>query len=180
MTEQWTTHCCPVTLNKAFCLTISAAISGCFHSWCSCQMMQQRRALVPFLGQVFPLLRPLITALWGFLTLNRLDTSYFSHYWESDWKYSLAEEWSGEKEDISLSVFYSTFLKNILRDYGRDGLPDELSQRSLDTARFCLLLLFWLTVSFCLTWVWLTAFFQLSFAWTIHSPSLHSEPCFCF
>ena len=85
----------------------------------------------------------------------------------------------GETRSLSLCI-YSTFLKNILRDYGRDGLPDELSQRSLDTARFCLLLLFWLTVSFCLTWVWLTAFFQLSFAWTIHSPSLHSEPCFCF
>ena len=74
ITEQWTMHCCPVTLNKAFCLTISAAIYGCFHSWCSCQMMQQRRAL--------PLLRPLTTALWSFLTLNRHDTSYFSHYWE--------------------------------------------------------------------------------------------------
>ena len=45
--------------------------------WCSRGVV-----LLPLLGQVFSLLRPLTTALWSFLTLNRHDTSYFSHYGE--------------------------------------------------------------------------------------------------
>ena len=108
--------------------------------WCSRGVV-----LLPLLGQVFSLLRPLTTALWSFLTLNRHDTSYFSHYWERvienvPWQ---RNELGRNKISLSLSLCtYSTFLKNILMDYGRDGLPDELSQWSLNTAHFCLLLLF--------------------------------------
>ena len=106
--------------------------------WCSRGVF-----LLPLLGQVFPLLRPLTTVLWSFLTLNRHDTSYFSHYWERVIKNVPWQRNELGRKKISLSLcIYSTFLKNILMDYGRDGLPDELSQWSLDTAHFCLLLLF--------------------------------------
>ena len=72
-------------------------------------------------------------------------------------KMFLGRGMSWGERNLSLCI-YGTFLKNILVDYGRDGLPDELSQWSLDTAHFCLLLLFWLKVNFCLIWVWLDNF----------------------
>ena len=61
--------------------------------------------------------------------------------------------------------------------YGRDGLPDELSQWSLDSAHFCLLLLFCLKSIFAWYEYGLTTFFWLSFA--CHSFSILSLWALC-
>ena len=70
--------------------------------WCSRGVF-----LVPLLGQVFPLRRPLTTAPWSFLTLNRYDTSYFSYYWERvienvPWQRNEL----GRKKSLSLYLWY--------------------------------------------------------------------------